>query len=259
MPFPERNPPNLPILPGPDFRCECMLELLKSVLVQSWITEHKMVARYLNSVPPTDKGQFHKGHSLGWKNGLRFVSSSTDVSVATRRSSDMEVCPQGPVCQATRDRWTNPASWTAAPRRQEPAGGSVRVGRHKFESQIDWMRIMSLSGFLMQRMSTGWPRPLLLRRSFPNSARWTKRLLWENLEKYLQRTRPWCVHYIFAQVLRFFGHFSEEIPAGVGSEGSRVRNVQVSPWPALMICPLGLSGMAHCRHMRGAIFSFLSF
>ena len=30
------------------------------------------------------------------------------------------------------------------------------------------------------------------------------------------------------QVLRFFGHFSEEIPAGVGSEGSRVRNVQVS-------------------------------
>ena len=213
-----------------------------------------MVARYLNSVPPTDKGQFHKGHSLGWKNGLRFVSSSTDVRIATQRSSDTEVCPQGPVCQATRDRWTNPASWAAAPRCQEPAGGSVRVGRHKFESQI-----MSLSGFRMQRMSTGWPRPLLLRRSFPNSARWTKRLLWENLEKYPLRTRPWCVHYISAQVLRFFGHFSEEIPAGVGSEGSRVRNVQVSPWPAVMICPLGLSGMAHCRLMRRAMFSFLSF
>ena len=116
MPFPERNPPNLPILPGPDFRCERMLELLRGVLVQSWITEHKMVARYLNSVPPTDKGQFHKGHSLGWKNGLRFVSSRiNDVRIAwlskyNSSSSDMEACPQGPVCQATRDWWTNPAS-----------------------------------------------------------------------------------------------------------------------------------------------------
>ena len=51
MPFPERNPPDIPILPGPD---------------------HK----YLNSTPPPDKTSFHKSSSLGWKNGLRVQRSA---------------------------------------------------------------------------------------------------------------------------------------------------------------------------------------
>ena len=46
MPFPERNPPDIPILPGPS-------------------------QKYLNSTPPPDKTQYRKSSSLGWKNGIR--------------------------------------------------------------------------------------------------------------------------------------------------------------------------------------------
>ena len=46
MPFPERNPPDIPILPGPDYK-------------------------YLNSTPPADKTMYRKSSSLGFKNGLR--------------------------------------------------------------------------------------------------------------------------------------------------------------------------------------------
>ena len=45
--FPEKNPPDVPILPGPDYK-------------------------YLNSTPPPDKTQFRKSSSLGFRNGIRY-------------------------------------------------------------------------------------------------------------------------------------------------------------------------------------------
>ena len=67
MPFAERNPPDLPILPGPQHR-------------------------YLNSTPPPGKTAFHRSHSLGWKNGLRqAVPSLADANLKSFHVQDFHI------------------------------------------------------------------------------------------------------------------------------------------------------------------------
>ena len=80
MPFAERNPPDIPILPGPDFRYvlhqshpSCSRVLYLPPLSSSFY----VLPRYLNSTPPAGKTQYHKAHSLGWRNGLRWVQEAS--------------------------------------------------------------------------------------------------------------------------------------------------------------------------------------
>ena len=68
MPFLEKNPPDVPILPGPDYR-------------------------YLQATPPAGKAQFHKSHTLGFKNGLAVRSRpssgvGTDPSLSSQLPHD---------------------------------------------------------------------------------------------------------------------------------------------------------------------------
>ena len=90
MPFAERNPPDIPILPGPDFRYVLDRPALgSSVLDQSHpscsrvlylppvSSSSYVLPRYLNSTPPAGKTQYHKAHSLGWRNGLRWVRQAS--------------------------------------------------------------------------------------------------------------------------------------------------------------------------------------
>ena len=134
---------------------------------------------------------------------------------------------QGPVCKAARDWRPNSSSWAAAPWCQEPAGWPVWVGRLSF-------RIKSVNVDIVVRFpdaedvngltKTAPPPPFV-----PKFCHLDKKVsssrhsLCEKKTIYI-----WYIIMKVIQVLRFFGHFSEEIPAGVGSEGSRVRNVQVS-------------------------------
>ena len=134
MPFPERNPPDLPILPGPSYQ-------------------------YLNSTPPHGKTQFHKSHSLGWKNGLRIQDTPAGIG------GDTPLAHQLP-----------------------HNSSSQLVYQHEFPDQED------IAGFTR----TAPPPPFV-----PNFCKLDKK------------------------VLRFFGHFSETIPDGLGTERTRVRNVHL--------------------------------
>ena len=134
MPFAEQNPPDIPILPGPGYR-------------------------YVNSTPPYGKSQFHKSHSLGWKNGLRIQDNPKGIGGDTPLSQQL---PHDVKSQL--------------------------MYQHEFPDQED------ISGFT--RMA---PPPAFV----PKFCKLDKK------------------------VLRFFGHFSENIPDGMGTETKRVRNVHL--------------------------------
>ena len=133
---------------------------------------------------------------------------------------------QGPVCKAARDWRPNSSSWATAPWCQEPAGWPVWVGRLSFcikSVNVDIVVRFPDAEDVNGLTKTAPPPPFV-----PKFCHLDKKVSSSRHSLCEKTIYIWYIIMKVIQVLRFFGHFSEEIPAGVGSEGSRVRNVQVS-------------------------------